>query len=124
MWRQRTGLLACAVILAIVGGGAATAVLAQTLSYTPVVTPNGETLPWKMVDGAKEFHLVVQEIEWEMAPGMVIHAWGFNGRTPGPTIEAVEGDRVRILVTNELHNRRPSTGTGCFFPAAWMESPA
>jgi len=71
-------------------------------SYTPVVTPNGATLEWKMVNGVKEFHLTVEEIEWEMAPGMVVHAWGYNGRTPGPTIEAVEGDRVRILVTNKL----------------------
>src|SRR4029434_3337654 len=60
--------------------------------YTSVVTPNGSTLPWKMVDGVKEFHLVVEEIEWEIAPGMKIKAWGYNGQTPGPTIEAVEGD--------------------------------
>ncbi|MBI3319909.1 MAG: copper oxidase [Candidatus Omnitrophica bacterium] len=74
----------------------------KNLSYTPVVTPNGSTLPWKMVDGIKEFHLVVEEIEWEIAPGMTINAWGYNGQTPGPTIEAVEGDRVRIFVTNKL----------------------
>ncbi len=73
-----------------------------TPSYTPVLTPNGATLEWKMVNGVKEFHLIVEEIEWEMAPGMVVKAWGYNGRTPGPTIEAVEGDRVRILVTNNL----------------------
>lgn len=71
-------------------------------SYTPVITLNGSTLPWKMVDGVKEFRLTVEEIEWEMAPGMKIKAWGYNGQTPGPTIEAVEGDRVRILVTNKL----------------------
>ena len=75
---------------------------ALAASYTPVVTPNGATLEWKMVNGVKEFHLTVEEIDWEMAPGMVVHAWGYNGRTPGPTIEAVEGDRVRILVTNKL----------------------
>jgi len=55
-----------------------------------------------MVDGVKEYHLIVEEIEWEMAPGMVINAWGYNGQTPGPTIEAVEGDRVRFYVTNKL----------------------
>lgn len=77
-------------------------VLATGASYTPVVTPNGATLEWKMVKGVKEFHLTVEEIDWEMAPGMVVRAWGYNGRTPGPTIEAVEGDRVRILVTNKL----------------------
>lgn len=70
--------------------------------YTPVVTLNGSTLPWKMVDGVKEFHLVVEQVVWEVAPGMKIKAWGYNGQTPGPTIEAVEGDRVRILVTNKL----------------------
>lgn len=76
----------------------------QTVSaaYTPVVTPNGSTLPWKMVDGVKEFNLTVEEIEWEIAPGMKIKAWGYNGRTPGPTIETVEGDKVRIYVTNKL----------------------
>ncbi|MBL4888871.1 MAG: copper oxidase [Candidatus Lindowbacteria bacterium] len=72
------------------------------LGYTPVTTPNGATLDWKMVDGVKEFHLTVEEIEWEMSPGMLIKSWGYNGRTPGPTIEAVEGDRVRILVYNRL----------------------
>ena len=81
---------------------AGTSTLAASLPYTPVVTPNGATLEWKMVGGVKEFRLTVEEIEWEMAPGMVVTAWGYNGRTPGPTIEAVEGDRVRILVTNQL----------------------
>jgi len=74
----------------------------KNLPYTPVITPNGSTLPWKMVDGVKEFRLVVEEIDWEIAPGMTIKAWGYNGRTPGPTIETVEGDRVRIYVTNKL----------------------
>jgi manganese oxidase len=72
------------------------------LPYTPVVTPNGTTLPWKMVNGAKEFHLVAEPVKREFAPGMVINCWGYNGMTPGPTIEAVEGDRVRLLVTNRL----------------------
>ena len=71
-------------------------------SYTPVITPNGTTLDYRMVDGVKEFHLVAETIRYEVAPGMVINAWGYNGYTPGPTIEAVEGDRVRILVTNRL----------------------
>jgi len=71
-------------------------------SYTPVNTLNGATLPYEMVDGVKVFRLVVEEIEWEFAPGMITKAWGYNGRTPGPTIEAVEGDHVRIYVTNKL----------------------
>ncbi len=38
----------------------------------------------------------------EIAPGMKAHLWGYNGQSPGPTIEVVEGDRVRMFVTNRL----------------------
>jgi FtsP/CotA-like multicopper oxidase with cupredoxin domain len=67
-----------------------------------VVTPNGTTLPWRSVSGAKVGHLIAMPIEHEFAPGLQGQCWGYNGSTPGPTIEAVEGDRVRIYVTNRL----------------------
>ena len=71
--------------------------------YTPVVTPNGSTLPWKVVDGVKVYHLIAEPVpNHEFAPGLVANCWGYNGQTHGPTIEAVEGDRVRIYVTNKL----------------------
>jgi FtsP/CotA-like multicopper oxidase with cupredoxin domain len=70
--------------------------------YNPVVTLNGWTLPWRMKDGVKEFHLVAEPVVREMVPGMKAHLWGYNGQSPGPTIEVVEGDRVRIFVTNRL----------------------
>lgn len=71
-------------------------------AYTPVVTPNGTTLPYKMDGNVKEFHLVAEPVKREFAPGMTVNCWGYNGQTPGPTIEAVEGDTVRIFVTNRL----------------------
>jgi FtsP/CotA-like multicopper oxidase with cupredoxin domain len=70
--------------------------------YNPVVTLNGWTLPWRMKDGVKEFHLVAEPVVREVAPGMKANMWGYNGQSPGPTIEVVEGDRVRIFVTNKL----------------------
>jgi FtsP/CotA-like multicopper oxidase with cupredoxin domain len=70
--------------------------------YNPVVTLNGWTLPWRMKDGVKEFHLVAEPVVRELAPGMKANLWGYNGQSPGPTIEVVEGDRVRIFVTNKL----------------------
>jgi len=70
--------------------------------YTPVITPNGSTLPFKVVDGVKVFHLVASPVTHTFAPGLVSECWGYNGSTPGPTIEAVQGDRVRIYVTNHL----------------------
>jgi FtsP/CotA-like multicopper oxidase with cupredoxin domain len=70
--------------------------------YHPVVTLNGWTLPWRMNRGVKEFHLVAEPVIREIAPGMKAHLWGYNGQSPGPTIEVIEGDRVRLFVTNRL----------------------
>jgi FtsP/CotA-like multicopper oxidase with cupredoxin domain len=70
--------------------------------YRPVATLNGWTLPWRMRNGIKEFHLVAEPVVREIAPGMKANLWGYNGQSPGPTIEVVEGDRVRIFVTNRL----------------------
>jgi FtsP/CotA-like multicopper oxidase with cupredoxin domain len=68
-----------------------------------VVTPNvGPSLQYKMVGGVKEFHLIAEPVRREFTKGFEVNCWGYNGSTPGPTIEAFEGDRVRILVTNKL----------------------
>ena len=84
--------------------------------FKPVVTPNGSTLPWVMKDGVKEFHLTAELVKREFAPGMVVNCWGYNGTSPGPTIEAVEGDRVRILVTNHLPEHTTIHWHGIFLP--------
>ena len=70
--------------------------------YQPVITLNGWTLPWRMNGDWKEFHLLAEPVVREISPGMKAHLWGYNGQAPGPTIEAVEGDKVRIFVTNKL----------------------
>lgn len=70
--------------------------------YKPVVIPNGAKVPWKIVDGVKVFHMVAEEVDHEFAPGLRAKCWGYNGRVHGPAIEAVDGDRVRIYVTNRL----------------------
>ena len=70
--------------------------------YKPVVTLNGWTLPWRMNNGIKEFHLVAEPVERMVADDFKAHLWGYNGQSPGPTIEVVEGDKVRVFVTNRL----------------------
>jgi FtsP/CotA-like multicopper oxidase with cupredoxin domain len=70
--------------------------------YRPVVTLNGWSLPFRMNGDWKEFHLVAEPVVRQLAPGMKAHLWGYNGQSPGPTIEMVEGDKVRIYVTNKL----------------------
>lgn len=67
-----------------------------------MTTPNGKTLPWTQRDGVKIGHLVAEPVDHEFAPGLRGIVWGYNGGTPGPTLEAVEGDRLRIYVTNRL----------------------
>src|SRR5829696_4876692 len=58
----------------------------------PVITPNGTSLPYRMVDGVKEFHLTAEPVRREFTEGLDVNCWGYNGVTPGPTIEAFEGD--------------------------------
>ncbi len=68
-----------------------------------VIVPDlPEKLAWKMVDGAKEFHLYCRHTRREFLPDLYIDVWGFNDSMPGPTIEVDQGDRVRIWVHNEL----------------------
>lgn len=82
-----------------------------------VRTLNGWTLPHRMNNGVKEFHLVAEEFEHEFAPGSKAICWGYNGSTPGPTIEATEGDRVRILVTNRLKEHTSVHWHGLILPS-------
>ncbi len=70
--------------------------------YRPVVTPNGGSVPFEVIKGVKVFHITASEMEHEFTPGLKALCWGYNGRVNSTTIEAVEGERVRIYVTNRL----------------------
>ncbi|MEZ5502961.1 MAG: copper oxidase [Halioglobus sp.] len=113
------GALAAAVGSVADNSSAGVAVPAQAASqpYVPVHTLNGWTLPYRVINGVKEFHLVAEEIEHEFAPGCRAKCWGYNGSTPGPTIEAVAGDRVRILLTNRLPEHTTVHWHGILLPS-------
>jgi FtsP/CotA-like multicopper oxidase with cupredoxin domain len=122
MNRMRRNLFSSALAglgAAFAGGARAqdAAATAARPGYTPVRTLNGVTLPYQMKDGVKEFHLSAGEFEHEFAPGSRAKCWGYNGRTPGPTIEAVEGDRIRILVTNNLKEHTTIHWHGILLPS-------
>ena len=85
-------------------------------THTPVVAPDSVKLPYKLIDGVKVFHLVAEPCKREFAPGLVVDCWGYNGHTPGPVIEAVEGDRVRIYVTNRLPEKTSVHWHGVLLP--------
>ena len=67
-----------------------------------LVVPNGSLLPWTLRADVKVYHLRAEPVAHQIAPGLEVAAWGYNGATPGPVIEAVAGDRVRVYVTNHL----------------------
>ncbi len=56
----------------------------------------------KIVGGVKVFELTAREVQWEVEPGVKRTAFAYNGQVPGPTIRVTEGDRVRVVLKNEL----------------------
>lgn len=61
-----------------------------------------QTLDFEMDDEVKVFRMSVERIRWETKEGKVVEAWAFNRMVPGPTLRVTEGERVRIVVTNNL----------------------
>lgn len=58
--------------------------------------------PTVLPDGTKEFSLTAKVVDWEVEPGKKVKAWTYNGTVPGPTIRVAPGDRVRVVLHNEL----------------------
>lgn len=68
----------------------------------PTAGKGCQLLEPKMVDGIKVFELTTRKIEWETKPGTRVQAWAYNDQVPGPQIRAREGERVRVVLHNEL----------------------
>ena len=68
----------------------------------PVKTPDLHDLPFKLDGDVKVFNLIAEPVKQEILPGKIIDLWGYNGSAPGPTIQANQGDRVRIIFDNHL----------------------
>ena len=41
-------------------------------------------------------------IQWETEPGTTVEAYAYNGMVPGPQLRADVGDRIQIVLHNEL----------------------
>lgn len=67
-----------------------------------IQTPDIPKLEYTMENGVKVFRLRAEPVRTEFIPGKTVDAWGYNGSVPGPTIEVMEGDRVRIEFENKL----------------------
>jgi manganese oxidase len=55
-----------------------------------------------MENGVKVYTLTARTMQWETAAGQSVEAWAYNGQVPGPQIRVKEGDKVRVILKNEL----------------------
>lgn len=67
-----------------------------------VISPDVQKADFTIVKGVKVFKLNAEPVKQEVSKGVYMNAWGYNGSTPGPTIVVNEGDRIRVVVTNNL----------------------
>lgn len=65
-------------------------------------TGNQVLEPEVLADGTKRFEITAAVTPWEVAPGQVVEAWSYNGIVPGPSIRLEVGDRVELVVHNDL----------------------
>ncbi len=77
----------------------------------------------RLESGVKVFDLEASVIEWNILPGRKVTAYAINRQVPGPRLEFVEGDRVRINYTNHLPVPTTMHWHGLVVPNA-MDGPA
>jgi manganese oxidase len=53
-------------------------------------------------DGTKQWEITASVIQWETEPGVIVEAYAYNGTVPGPQLHAEVGDKVRVILYNEL----------------------
>lgn len=79
------------------------AVNPRTVSFTAPQNAQGDQLLAPQMDGAvKVFTLETSVIKWNILPYEQVMAYAYNQQVPGPRIRVTEGDRVRIIVKNNL----------------------
>lgn len=66
------------------------------------VSRGGQRLSYTVQDGVWVFRLDARPTLWEILSGRRVTAWAYNGVVPGPEIRVPYGQRVRVVVTNNL----------------------
>jgi FtsP/CotA-like multicopper oxidase with cupredoxin domain len=65
-------------------------------------TRGNQLLEPRLVNGVKVFELTAKVVQWEVAPGEFVEAFAYNGMVPGPLLRVGEGDKLQIVLKNEL----------------------
>lgn len=68
------------------------------------ITPSVPTMKGTLQGNTRTFHLTAMQFTQKIAnfPVKRVQVWGYNHSTPGPTLVAYRGERVRIVLKNEL----------------------
>jgi hypothetical protein len=93
------------------------------VDYTPVITPNGMSLPWKIVDGVKVFHLIAEEVEHEFAPGLRPSVGVTTDARQVQPLRRQKGTGSGSMSQTASRSRPVFIGMECFFPTGWMALP-
>ncbi|MEI2697024.1 MAG: multicopper oxidase domain-containing protein [Microthrixaceae bacterium] len=75
-----------------------------------------QELEWEMDGDTRVFRLTCSEVDWEVTPGQIEKAMAYNGTVPGPTLRMKEGQRTRVILTNELQESTAIHWHGQFVP--------
>lgn len=67
----------------------------------------------------RKFEMTIEEIELEVAPGLKVKAWGYNGQVPGPLFHVTEGDKVEVTVHNFTTLNHTVHWHGMFQTGSW-----
>lgn len=85
----------------------------------PITKGKGmQELAPRIENGVKVFELTMDEVDWEVSPGQIEKARGYNNQIPGPVLRATEGDKVKIIVKNNLTESSAVHWHGLYVPNA------
>ena len=89
-------LLGAGIVVVLPGGQQATILANKSALAADVITASGNYEPKTI-----EYTLIAEETTLEIAPDTRVEAWTYNGTIPGPTLRAIEGDRVIVKFINK-----------------------
>jgi uncharacterized cupredoxin-like copper-binding protein len=100
------------------------AVMPRQVTYTAAPDARGDQiLQPRIENGIKVFDIEASIIRWNILPDVAVEAYAYNRQVPGPRLQLMEGDHVRI----NFHNALPESTTvhwhGLILPNA-MDGPA
>ena len=65
-------------------------------------TVGAQPLDYVLDGDTKVFTLTAEVVQWPIMEGVTMTAYTYNGMVPGPLLRVTEGDKVRVVLQNQL----------------------